>query len=490
MDRKTSRKVAAAASVLKQVQMSTSTTRSMLLLGVECLDTDDQRGQFIEALLGQSQQLLRHRPCGLCERSYVLSEFNRDGDYYRSPWANKYFLSSPANDDLERDADVTSSFYRPSKPLREMEKLANAVFDAYSNQYYAFQSHSDKETRRQSVVSSVYVWQHNDADDSGNSPIGVAVMILKEFKARLAEGRDVSSGVWNSTHLATIEVVSEDTYRYTVGSSVLLQFLDASNDAAHKQHTVVSGHLERTSAVVVKTFVAKSQLISRSKLLGAFHIETIGNLVQEAENMILGSLSAIYFTKPLDLLSKIRKSRGARGTAMLNSSALASTPSHAPAHPNGHGDGVVEPALQPAEDVGQEPAQAEKKAKKKKKKPVWEEVYDDEGNLYYYNTLTEETQWERPEELGAPDEPPVSYDAEPQADPNAAIPLAVLLDQLGLASEGYELLFMGQVTNAAELVTFLSQYTGDEDGTLTALGIDDSSHRKKLVKWFRKQTAA
>jgi capping protein (actin filament) muscle Z-line, beta len=66
-------------------------------------------------------------------RRYLLCDYNRDGDSYRSPWSNKY---KPALDDG----------FVPSEKLRLMEIEANELFDAYRELYF------------EGGTSSVYLW--------------------------------------------------------------------------------------------------------------------------------------------------------------------------------------------------------------------------------------------------------------------------------------------------------------------------------------------
>jgi capping protein beta len=66
-------------------------------------------------------------------RKFLLCDYNRDGDSYRSPWSNKYF---PYLDDG----------FLPSNKLREMEDEANELFDAYRELYF------------EGGTSSVYLW--------------------------------------------------------------------------------------------------------------------------------------------------------------------------------------------------------------------------------------------------------------------------------------------------------------------------------------------
>jgi len=56
-------------------------------------------------------------------KNYVLCDYNRDGDSYRSPWSNEYF--PPMSDG-----------FLPSKRLRDLEITANSLFDTYRKLYF------------------------------------------------------------------------------------------------------------------------------------------------------------------------------------------------------------------------------------------------------------------------------------------------------------------------------------------------------------------
>lgn len=66
-------------------------------------------------------------------KDYLLCDYNRDGDSYRSPWTNAY---DPPLDDGAM----------PSERLRRLEVDANAAFDQYREMYF------------EGGVSSVYLW--------------------------------------------------------------------------------------------------------------------------------------------------------------------------------------------------------------------------------------------------------------------------------------------------------------------------------------------
>ena len=56
-------------------------------------------------------------------KPFLLSDYNRDGDSYRSPWTNEYY--PPLEDG-----------FKPSEKLRKMEQDFNAVFDSFRDLYY------------------------------------------------------------------------------------------------------------------------------------------------------------------------------------------------------------------------------------------------------------------------------------------------------------------------------------------------------------------
>ncbi|KAM2146554.1 hypothetical protein ACFX1Q_003401 [Malus domestica] len=97
--------------------------------------------QHSSDLLSQVDQPLQV----LCDieygKQFILCEYNRDADSYRSPWSNKYH--PPLED---------SSL--PSLELRKLEVEANDIFAIYLDQYY------------EGGISSVYMWEDDNEDGS------------------------------------------------------------------------------------------------------------------------------------------------------------------------------------------------------------------------------------------------------------------------------------------------------------------------------------
>lgn len=76
-----------------------------------------------DELLNHIDQPLKVRTDPVTKQEYILCDYNRDGDSFRSCWSNQYF---PPMDDG----------FLPNERLRTMELEANAIFDIYRKQYF------------------------------------------------------------------------------------------------------------------------------------------------------------------------------------------------------------------------------------------------------------------------------------------------------------------------------------------------------------------
>jgi len=71
-----------------------------------------------EDLLSSVDQPLETRRCKKTGRDYLLCDYNRDGDSWRSPWSNEF--EPPVEDAV-----------RPSERVRRMEVKMNEAIDVY-----------------------------------------------------------------------------------------------------------------------------------------------------------------------------------------------------------------------------------------------------------------------------------------------------------------------------------------------------------------------
>lgn len=149
------------------------------------------------SLVDQPLKVARDAESG---KDYLLCDYNRDGDSYRSPWTNRY---EPA---LE-DGAV------PSARLRALELEANGAFEQYREMYF------------EGGVSSVYVW---DTEAGG---FAAAVLLKKAEECSEKAARRIA-GCWDSIHV--LEVAERQGGRaahYKLTSTVML-WLETSRAAS------------------------------------------------------------------------------------------------------------------------------------------------------------------------------------------------------------------------------------------------------------------
>eukprot|EP00753_Platysulcus_tardus_P020957 PLAT8492.1.p1 GENE.PLAT8492.1~~PLAT8492.1.p1 ORF type:complete len:278 (-),score=136.22 PLAT8492.1:219-1052(-) len=212
-------------------------------------------------------------------RKYLLCDYNRDGDSYRSPWSNAY------------DPPLADGF-RPSEALRELEMTCNEVFDVYRELYF------------EGGVSSVYLW-----DLDGSSFAG-CFLIKKE----VAASRFVQEGYWDSIHVMEVHPTEDGQFQYRLTTTVMVSMVVLKDDVGRVN---LSGSLtrqsKRTSAVTVDTP----------------HVKSMGSLVEDAELAIRGSMDDLYIQKTRDVVHSIRRAHaGPRESADFVASLAAAVGAH------------------------------------------------------------------------------------------------------------------------------------------------------------------
>ncbi|TIA79064.1 hypothetical protein E3P89_03497 [Wallemia ichthyophaga] len=178
-------------------------------------------------------------------RQYLICDYNRDGDSYRSPYTNQY---------LPRLTDGSL----PSPQLRQLEQGLNQAFETYRDMYF------------EGGLSSVYLW---DLDGSANF---AGVILIK---------KEVEDGCWDSVHVVQVSTHGRES-NYKLTTSVILSLSDADSN--------LSGSLTRQCEI-------NSSIPSSSS-----HIANIGKLVEEHERGIRNSLAEVYLGKTKDILNLLR----------------------------------------------------------------------------------------------------------------------------------------------------------------------------------------
>ncbi|KAI0966762.1 F-actin-capping protein subunit beta [Xylaria arbuscula] len=223
-----------------------------------------------EDLLSSVDQPLAVRRCRQSGRDYLLCDYNRDGDSYRSPWSNEFdppLQDGGAGGGGGGDGDEQSSAAGlPSEKVRRMEVRANEAFDLYRELYY------------EGGVSSVYFWNLDD---------GFAGVVL--FKKVATPGTS-SEGTWDSIHV--FEAIDRARFtQYNLTSTVILS-LAADSDSLGSMD--LSGNMTRQIEIELPAESDEQQ------------IANIGKLVEDMELKMRNLLQEVYFGKAKDVVGDLR----------------------------------------------------------------------------------------------------------------------------------------------------------------------------------------
>lgn len=218
-------------------------------------DLIDLVPSLCEDLLSSVDQPLKIARDKETGKDYLLCDYNRDGDSYRSPWSNTY---DPPLDDGAM----------PSDKLRRLEVEANQAFDQYRNMYY------------EGGVSSVYLW---DLDH------GFAGVILIK---KAGDGSKKIKGCWDSIHVVEVQERSGGRNAHYKLTSTAMLWLQTSKDASGVMN--LGGSLTRQ--------VETDNPVNDANP----HIVNIGRMVEDMENKIRSTLDNIYFGKTRDIVNGLR----------------------------------------------------------------------------------------------------------------------------------------------------------------------------------------
>ncbi|KAI0137083.1 F-actin-capping protein subunit beta [Xylariales sp. AK1849] len=219
-----------------------------------------------EDLLSSVDQPLTIRRCKQTGRDYLLCDYNRDGDSYRSPWSNEFDppLDGGAGDGGAGDGAGAAGV--PSDKVRRMEIRANEAFDVYRELYY------------EGGVSSVYFWNLDDG-------FAGVVLLKKEAKPGSA-----SEGTWDSIHV--FEAIDRARVtQYNLTSTVILSL---SNSGSGLGDMDLSGNMTRQ---IEQELPAESD---------EQQIANIGKLVEDMELKMRNLLQEVYFGKAKDVVGDLR----------------------------------------------------------------------------------------------------------------------------------------------------------------------------------------
>ncbi|XP_071450521.1 F-actin-capping protein subunit beta [Hetaerina americana] len=218
-------------------------------------DLIDLVPSLCEDLLSSVDQPLKIARDKEIGKDYLLCDYNRDGDSYRSPWSNAY-------DPPLEDGSM------PSERLRKLEIDANHAFDQYREMYF------------EGGVSSVYLW---DLD------YGFAGVILIK---KAGDGSKKIKGCWDSIHVVEVQEKSSGRSAHYKLTSTAMLWLQTNKDGSGTMN--LGGSLTRQ--------VEQDASVSEASP----HIANIGRMVEDMENKIRNTLNEIYFGKTKDIVNGLR----------------------------------------------------------------------------------------------------------------------------------------------------------------------------------------
>lgn len=213
-----------------------------------------------EDLLSSIDQPLKVAKDAQTNKDYLLCDYNRDGDSYRSPWTNTY-------DPPIEDGAV------PSDKLRQIEIQANGAFDTYRELYF------------EGGVSSAYLW---DLDT------GFAGVVLIK---KVGDGSKQVKGCWDSIHVVEVQEKSSGrnaTYKLT--STVMLWLeTNKAESGMMKLGGSMTRQDERENVTVNDAHP---------------HVANMGSMIEDMEFKIRSQLNEIYFGKTKDIVNDLRSVDG------------------------------------------------------------------------------------------------------------------------------------------------------------------------------------
>ncbi|CAM9848000.1 unnamed protein product [Chrysoparadoxa australica] len=229
--------------------------------------------EVTDELLQRVDQPLQEATDPETGRAYLLCEYNRDADSYRSPWSNKY--DPPLEDG-----------YLPRDVLRLLELDANELLDAYRELYY------------EGGVSSVYLWDLEEGESEGTQGGFAGCFLIRKIQGGMS---------WESIHV--VQVVPEESpskrCSYKLNTTLLLSI--DSSEAGDGNRTMLSGNMTQS----------KEQISSYSS--EDDHLVTLGGMIEDMEIAIRRDIDGLHIQKTRQILNSVRSDRGSGGGATQSS---------------------------------------------------------------------------------------------------------------------------------------------------------------------------
>jgi capping protein beta len=229
--------------------------------------------QLEDELLNHIDQPLKVEKDTKAGRDFILCDYNRDGNSYRSPWSNKYY---PTPDE--------PSDFLPSAKLRAMEVEANEIFDTYRHLYF------------EGGNSSVYFFNTDESETSES--FGACFLIHKE----VAGVKGIASGWWDSIHVFEVSPASsKGSFDYSLTTTVMVSMSQKSDKV---DQVNLAGSLTQQKKSTLK--MDKTQP----------HIANLGKMLEDMELKLRNSIEGLYIQKTRQVINGMRSVSGGATDAL------------------------------------------------------------------------------------------------------------------------------------------------------------------------------
>jgi len=235
--------------------------------------TENSLAGLLELAPDLTDELLTHvdQPLKIAKdtkenKDFVLCDYNRDGDSYRSPWSNQYF---PPMDDG----------FKPGENLRKLEIAANKLFNVYRKLYFT------------GGCSSAYFFETDEDtnEKQGKGGFGACFLVNKKLEKK----KNVEAAAWDSIHV--FEVIQKDELKYTykLTTTVMISMILADDNIGKAD---LSGL--RTQQNEQTTTLKSSE--------PSVHVKNMGQMLEDCETRIRNEIEKIYIQKTRTVINGMR----------------------------------------------------------------------------------------------------------------------------------------------------------------------------------------
>jgi len=194
-------------------------------------------------------------------KQFLLCEFNRHLESYRSPFSSNTYVPSLAGGDNPRISDYILTF----------EAHANEVWERYTQLYYG-----------KDAIGSVYA-----------KPIatGSSLMVCFLVKKDVEDDSRLAKGQWNSGHIVQIGKIIKGSAKYKIRSMITVT-MDPSNE------TCISAQITRETEETHDVSEEENQ---------ASHLTNVGKMIESIEIDLRSNLGSVNIPKTKQVVCDMRQ---------------------------------------------------------------------------------------------------------------------------------------------------------------------------------------